>query len=421
MPKRIQEDHKKFRDVISGRTRRELKRLISNGGLVRRRPKGGKMTISIPQIDIPHFVFGDNGEGIGRGPGKEGDVVGRDPQPGQGEGGAGEDPGEGINITIDMDDVYRLMEEDLELPRMKPKPNETFESVKIRYNDISKVGLNSLRHPRRTMMEAMKRLAMTGEMDKLQYVNNSKIPMKIITPINNDFRYRQFKEIKIPSSNAVIFFARDCSGSMDDYRCDIVSDMSWWIDCWIRRYYKRVERCYFVHDTRAQEVNEEEFYSYRYGGGTMCSSAFRSIADQLENRFPPSNFNVYIFYFSDGDNWGGDNQKMVEIIKEELGPDRINMIGISQICSWRYQDSVKAYIDDSLKNGKLNKDYLRTAGIGQDEEASDSDTNSFGGNWGYSPDLSEEDRNSQIIGAIKRLLAADQSVGASSMDYVGGD
>jgi len=71
IPKRIQEDHKRFRDVVSGRTRRELKRLIKSGAIVRQRPKGGKVTISIPQIDIPHFVHGDSGEGIGRGPGKK--------------------------------------------------------------------------------------------------------------------------------------------------------------------------------------------------------------------------------------------------------------------------------------------------------------------------------------------------------------
>jgi len=407
MPKRIKEDWKRFRDVVSGRTRRELKRLIKSGGIVRRRPKGGKMTVAIPEIDIPHFVHGDNGQGIGRGPGKEGDVVGRDPQPGKPGSGAGEDPGEGIHINVDMDEILQFMQEELKLPRMQPKPNETFEEVKIKYNDISKTGITSLRHPRRTMVEAMKRLSMTGELDKLHMISGSRVPMKLITPINSDFRYRQYKEIKIPSSNAVIFFARDCSGSMDDFRCDIVSDMAWWIDCWIRKFYKRVNRCYFVHDTRAQEVSENDFYNYRFGGGTMCSSAFRAVADQLENRFPPEAFNVYLFYFSDGDNWGGDNQKMVEIIKNELGPDRINMIGISQICSWRYQDSVKQYIDEQIKSGTFGgNDYIRTAYVGPEEKTDDG--NSFG-NWGYAPDLSEEARNEQIISAIRRLLAADPS------------
>jgi len=408
MPKRIQEDHKKFRDVISGRSRRELKRLIKSGAIVRQRPKGGKMTISIPEIEIPHFVFGDTGEGVGRGPGKEGDIIGRDPQPGQG-GGAGSDPGEGINIQVDLEAVLKFMQEELKLPRMRPKPNETFEEVKIKYNDISKTGPESLRHNRRTMLEALKRLAMTKKLDELHLIPGAKVPMRLITPINSDRRYRQYTEIKIPTSNAVIFFARDCSGSMDDYRCDIVSDMAWWIDCWIRKFYDRVDRCYFVHDTRAMEVNEEEFYNYRYGGGTMCSSAFRAIADQLENRYPPSAFNVYVFYFSDGDNWGDDNSKMVKIIKEELGPQTINMIGISQICSWRYQDSVKQYIDDQLEKGELDSEYIRTAYVGPEEKKDDGN---YGfGHWGYAPDLSEEDRNEKIIDAIRKLLSESETTG----------
>lgn len=398
MPRRIQEDHKKFRDVVSGRTRQELKRLIKSGSIVRQRPKGGKVTISIPQIDIPHFVHGDTGEGIGRGPGKEGDIVGRDPQPGKGKK-AGDQEGEGINIQIDMEDVLKFMEEELKLPFMKPKPNETFEEVKIKYNDISKVGLNSLRHTRRTMKEALKRLAMGGKLEQLQMVPGASVPMKVITPIKQDFRYRQYREIKIPASNAVIFFARDCSGSMDDFRCDIVSDMAWWIDCWIRRFYKRVDRCYFVHDTRAQEVNEEQFYTYRYGGGTQCSSAFESIAQQLENRYPPEKFNIYVFYFTDGDNWDNDNERVVKLIKDKLPQGKVNFVGITQVCSWSYEGSVKSYVDEKLKNGFLDKDHVRTANIGPEDD----------GGKGYgNPGLSEDDRNEQIIGAIRKLLTSER-------------
>lgn len=405
MPKRIGEDWKQFRDVVSGRTRRELKRLISSGGIVRQRPKGGKMTISIPKIDTPHFLHGDSGKGLGRGPGKEGDVVGRDPQKGDGKGNqAGDSPGEGIRISVDMDDVLKFMQDELKLPEMKPKPNEVYEEVKIRYNDISKVGPESLRHTRRTMLEALKRLACMNELDKLHKIPGAEVPMKVVSPINSDRRYRQFNELKIPSSNAVIFFARDCSASMDDYKCDIVSDMSWWIDCWIRKFYKKVERCYFVHDTRATEVNEEQFYSYRYGGGTQCSSAFRAIADQLENRYPPHAYNVYLFYFSDGDNWGGDNEKVVEIINKELGPDIVNMIGITQICSWRYENSVKQFIDQQLSSGVLGNS-VRTANIGSDNNNS---VDEWG--WGQSQVMPDDDRDMQIIDAIKGILSKDEKV-----------
>jgi len=397
LPKRIQEDHKQFRDVVSGRTRKELKRLIKSGSIVRRRGKNGKMTITIPRIEIPHIVFGDTGEGLGRGKGKEGDVIGRDPQEGD-EGGAGDQEGEGITITVDMEDVLRFMQDELALPELKPKPNETFEEVKIKYNDISRSGPESLRHTRRTMLEAIKRLAMMKELDNLQYVPSCDVPIKLITPINSDRRYRQYKEIKVPSSNAVVFFARDCSGSMDDYRCDIVSDMSWWIDCWIRKFYKKVERCYFVHDTAAEEVDEEKFYKYRYGGGTQCSSVFNAIAKQLENRYPPHAFNIYIFYFTDGDNWDGDNAKMVKIWEDKFGPDVVNLLGITQVLPWRFQNSVKHFVDDLLEKGKLNKDIIRTAGVGNEPTVESPQS------WGFSVQLPDEERDRQIIEAIKTLL-----------------
>ncbi len=396
MTSRIGEDWKKFRDVVSGRTRKELKRLIKSGSIIRQRPKGGKMSVSIPQIDIPHFLHGDTGKGVSRGPGKPGDVIGKDPAKGKGNQ-ASDQPGEGINISVDMEDILRFMQEELQLPRMRPKPNETFEEVKIKYNDISKNGPESLRHTRRTMKEALKRMASSGKMGDVSKA-------KIITPQNCDLRYRQYQEIKIPTSNAVIFFARDCSGSMDDYRCDIVSDMAWWLDCWIRRFYKKVDRNYFVHDTRAWEVNEEEFYNYRFGGGTQCSSAFKAIAEQLENKYPPHAYNIYVFYFTDGDNWGGDNEKMLEIINQDLGPNKVNMIGISQICSWRYEDSVKHFFDQAIKNRRVS-DYMRTSYIGP-EENTGIDSMGFG-NWGFSPDMSEEDRNSQIIDGIKKLLGKE--------------
>lgn len=64
MTKRIGEDWKRFRDVISGRTRKKLRELIKSGAIVKNRGKNGKITISIPRIDIPHIVFGDNKRGF---------------------------------------------------------------------------------------------------------------------------------------------------------------------------------------------------------------------------------------------------------------------------------------------------------------------------------------------------------------------
>ena len=67
MPRRVHEDWQQFRDVVSGRIRKALKKFIKSGQIVKNRGKNGKVSITIPKIDIPHIVYGSNGEGVGRG------------------------------------------------------------------------------------------------------------------------------------------------------------------------------------------------------------------------------------------------------------------------------------------------------------------------------------------------------------------
>jgi len=395
--RRIEEDHKHFRDVVSGKIRKALKKFAKNK-FVTTKGKNGKMTLTIPSIDIPHIVYGQPGGGIGRGPGKKGDVIKRDQDDGNGPQ-AGQGEGEGIEIEIDMEEVLKFLQEELELPNLKPKPNEIVDETYCRYNSLSRQGPNSLRHPRRTLLEAMKRLAAMGDLEKTYKIPGFAEPMRVITPINSDFRYRQYTEINKPSSNAVIFFARDGSASMSQEKCDIISDMSWWIDVWVRRFYKRVERCYIWHDWVAQEVDENRFYKYRYGGGTQCSTAMQLIAKQLENRFPPKKWNIYVFYFSDGENWGDDSAIFCDVIKKYMSPKDVNMVGITQVLSYNYDTSLKKYVDNKLGEGFFDPEYLKTTAIGQKNESY------WTGGWG-SNSLSEDERNEGTKNAIVELLGA---------------
>lgn len=410
MPRRIQEDHKHFQDVVGGRTRKELKRLTKSGGFIKQRPDGGRMRVNVTGIEQPRFLHGDNGKkSLGRGEGKEGDVVGYEPG-NKGDKGsqAGDEHVGGITVGVDLKDFLKFLKDELQLPEMLPKPNQTYEETRIRYNDISRMGPESLRHTRRTMLEAAKRLAASGDLQLMHLLPGTSVPMPLITPINADKRYRQYQEEKIPSSNAVIFFIRDCSGSMDDFRCDIVSDMSWWIDIWIKQYYDRMERCYIVHDTEAEEVSKDKFYGYRGGGGTRCSSGFQLVSDILENRYPPDQYNIYIFYFSDGDNWGGgDNDKIINLMQKELGPEIVNMIGFTEICpygSWGNEGTLKSYIDKNLKvkdhlAQKSGFDHVRTALIAPDANQQTA--------WGAQP-LSDEERDLKIIEAIKGIIGKER-------------
>lgn len=394
MPRRVEEDHKDFHDVYAGRKRKELKKYIKNGNIFRSRGKNGKIVLTIPKIDIPHIVYGDSGNGgIGRGEGESGKVIGKEKDQGEGKGNkAGQDEGEGIDIAVDLEEILKFMQEELQLPDMKPKPSDTYEDIIKKYNNISLVGPESLRHNARTLKQALKRQCADGSINKLHEIPGFAHPIKLITPINSDKRYRQFNEVKVPSSNAVVFFARDGSASMDQYKCDIVSDMSWWIDIWIRRFYKKVEHVYVWHDTVAKEVDEKKFYKYRYGGGTTCSSALKLISKMFENRFNPIKWNIYLFYFTDGENWDGDNENFVKILQEEFGPKTVNMVGITQILSWDYNNSLKQAVDNSSFAN------LKSTQIGY---APHSSSNS---------QLSEEDRNSQIRSSIIDLLGKDKKI-----------
>jgi hypothetical protein len=387
IPRRVNEDHKEFRDVVSGKIRKELKKFIKSGNIFKSRGKNGKISISIPKIDIPHIVFGSNGTGVGRGDGKPGDVIGRDDPKGKGKGNkAGSEEAEGITITLDLEEILKFLQDELELPDLQPKEDNTFEDVKIKYNNISLVGPESLRHTRRTMLTALKRMCSTGEINKLHEVPGYKDPVRLILPINSDKRYRQYKEIKSPSTNALIIYARDGSASMDTAKCDIVSDMAWWIDVWIKRFYKRVERMFVWHDIQAQEVDEQKFYKYRFGGGTVCSSSLKLIAKQFENRFPPNKWNIYVFYFTDGENQINDNDVFIQTLKKEFPENVVNFVGITQIFAYDYRGSVLEAVRKARQDDMLGEN-IKTAEI----ESSSSNLNG-------------ESRNEAVLKAIKDLL-----------------
>jgi hypothetical protein len=398
MTQRIGEDRRDFRRVVSGEAGKNLKNYITRGTIFRKRPHGGNIGVPIHRIDIPHVVHGDNKIGIGRGPGKKGDIVGRDPQqqPGQPGNQAGDDHSDGVELQIDLDQVLKMIQEELELPNLKPKEQD-FDEIEYRYCSLSLTGPNSLRHTRKSLLTALKRLIISGEVNNLYQLPGFSQAVRLITPINSDFRYRQYKEIRKPASNAVIFFARDSSYSMDDLKCDIVSDMCWWIDLWIRSFYKRTEHVYICHDTEAMETDEEKFYKYRYGGGTRCSSSLRYIAEQLKARFEPHKWNVYIFYFSDGENYSSDNDVFINLIKEELNEKIVNLFGFTQVLAYNYKDSLKEVVDQKIEAGYLNNEYVKTVSI----EAS------HGKNFGSS-NLTDSERDEQVKKAIKSILGKKQ-------------
>ena len=58
MSQKIDQDHRRFREIVRGKIKQNLRKYISQGELLGRKGKE-IVSIPIPQIDIPRFRFGD--------------------------------------------------------------------------------------------------------------------------------------------------------------------------------------------------------------------------------------------------------------------------------------------------------------------------------------------------------------------------
>jgi sporulation protein YhbH len=307
----IKRDATRFRQIVRGKVRENLRKYVTHGEMIGRKGRD-LVSIPVPSLDVPHFQYGQNGSGgVGQGEGDEGQPIAR----GDGESGtgaAGDAPGQHVmEVELTMDELAQMMSDELELPRIEPKGESQLSQEKAKYDSIRRNGPESLRHFKRTYVQALRRQISTGNYNHLN---------PRVVPIGEDKRYRSWSMTSEPQANAVILYMMDVSGSMTDEQKSIVRTESFWIDTWLRNQYKGIERRYIIHDAAAKEVDEETFYHTRESGGTRISSAYRVATELVQKSFPVSQWNIYFFQFSDGDNWGEDNSQSLELLRNELLP-----------------------------------------------------------------------------------------------------
>ncbi len=313
MSLKIDQDHSRFRAIVRGKIRENLKRYISKGELIGKQGKD-VVSIPIPQIDIPRFRFADKQQGgVGQGDGEPGDPLSGSEQEGDGTGEAGGEAGEHVlEVDVTLDELAEILGEELELPNIEDKGKSAIVDQKDRYVGIRNVGPNSLRHFKRTFKTALKRQIALGQYDKKR---------PIVVPTRDDMRYKSWKTEEEPVANAVIIYMMDVSGSMGDEQKEIVRIESFWIDTWLRRQYEGLETRFIIHDAVAREVDRDTFFRTRESGGTMISSAYKLAAKIIEDDYPASEWNIYPFHFSDGDNWSVDDTLLcVELLKQKILP-----------------------------------------------------------------------------------------------------
>ncbi|MSR45975.1 MAG: DUF444 family protein [Planctomycetes bacterium] len=330
MIRRIERDRTRFKELVRGKIRGDLKRFVAHGEMLGRKGKD-LVSIPLPGLELPHFRFGDNKkEGVGQGDGE--------PQPGEGQ--AGDEPGEHLlEVEVPLSELAALLGEELELPRIAPRGRDELIAPAGRYIGIRRTGPESLRHAKRTLRAALKRQIIAGTFDPAD---------PCIVPIRADRHYRSSKSKPAADSSAVVIYMMDVSGSMGKEQKELVRAEAFWIHCWLKSQYQSLETRFIVHDAAAREVDEATFFHLRESGGTKISAAYELCAQLMREKFPPAVWNVYPFHFSDGDNWSGrDTERCVELLKQEILPNA-NQFAYGQVRSAYGSGQFKKDLDLAL-------------------------------------------------------------------------
>jgi sporulation protein YhbH len=286
----------------------------------------GDKVVKVPirSLELPHFRFDDgrrNHAGQGHGDTKVGDVLGHDPsaQSGPGKGKqAGQEPGvDYYEAEITVDELAALVFADLGLPFLKPKGRHEIASETVRFNEIRRHGIMSNLDKKRTITENLRRNARAGR-PAFQGLSQ------------DDLRFKTWERDIKYETNAAIIAMRDVSGSMGEFEKYITRSFYFWMVRFLKTRYNQVRIVFITHHTDAKEVDEDAFFNLGESGGTKVSSAYQLALDIVEERFNPSQWNIYPFHFSDGDNWGEvDNQRCLELVNQLL--ECSNVFGYGEI------------------------------------------------------------------------------------------
>ena len=225
-----------------------------------------------------------------------------------------------------------------------------------KFEAISKKGVYSRIHKKRTMKEAIKRNVLfiqeIMEQTKCSYEDAGKALYQSKGDIENaikiiingelnienegsgflihddDLRYKQIEEDIEICSKAVVFALMDVSGSMTPDKKYLMKSLLFWMVSWLRKQYEAVEIRFIQHTETAREVDEDTFFHGGETGGTLGESAFRKANYIIDTEYPLDEWNIYTIYCSDGEDW--EPLRAISGI-EDMILKKINMLSYVEI------------------------------------------------------------------------------------------
>ncbi|OQY02955.1 MAG: hypothetical protein B6I20_05945 [Bacteroidetes bacterium 4572_117] len=289
--------------------------------------------VVVPTTTEPKFYHDDsiseeeeNDSTGGSGNGEEGEVIGEqqvDPEQGEGQG-AGQGQGGEHEIGTEAFDLGKVLTEQFELPNLKDKGKKrSFSKYVYELTDKNR-GFGQILDKKASLKKIIQTNILLGKISENTDFNPENL---IINP--KDQVYRIFSKEKDFESQAIVFFLRDYSGSMQGKPTEAVTTQHLLIYSWLMYQYKsNVISRFILHDTEAKEIPDfHSYFTLQVAGGTQVAPAFELVNTIVEKENLTVNYNIYVFYGTDGDDWDNNGEKMLPALKEML--KYANRIGIS--------------------------------------------------------------------------------------------
>ncbi|HEY6898330.1 MAG TPA: YeaH/YhbH family protein [Rhodocyclaceae bacterium] len=339
---------------FQGQIRRAVGEAITRRGIADI-DNGEKIGIPARDIAEPHFHHGPGGTRVDVLPGNDrfhaGDQAERPPPGGGGGGSAGSPEGEGTDefaFTLTRDEFLDIFFDDLALPNLvktqlgrvdeyrRVRAGYTHSGVPANINVVRslrgaagrRIAVGSpYRKDLRQLQEALAALEACGQGESEEAAELRQRIQRLLRKIERvpfidafDLRYNNRIRIPTPSTQAVMFCLMDVSGSMDEEKKQIAKRFFILLYLFLTRTYEHIDMVFIRHHTRANEVNEEDFFQARETGGTIVSSALELMQQIIAERYSSSAWNIYGAQASDGDNWEDDSPRCRALLSEQIVP-----------------------------------------------------------------------------------------------------
>lgn len=282
----------------------------------------------------------------GTGQGEEGEVIGEEPV--RDESGAGGPGGEETGpheIESSAYDLGRILTEKFELPNLKEKGKKrSLTHYTYDLTDKNR-GFGQFLDKKASLRRILETNISLGNISDQGDIDPDRL---LVSP--NDMVYRVLSREKAYESQALVFFIRDYSGSMQGLPTEVVVSQHVLIYSWLLyQYARQVESRFILHDTEAKEVPDFfTYYNSKVAGGTKIVSAYRLVNKIVNQENLAQDYNIYVFQGTDGDDWDTEGKETVYELRKILTyANRMGLTIVRENSGAERKTVVEKYMTDS--------------------------------------------------------------------------